>query len=618
VVPSTSPLTASTPPVAEAHAAEAASRLALAEALDRRMARVANGRAATFLGAAVLTGLAIFERMPAAAWGGAAAFALAYALLAIHHARLLARERRARAEADWHRRALARLDGTWPTTLASKGERFVDAHHLYTSDLDVFGPGSLFQWLDETATGAGEEALGAWLQAPAAAADVLERQRAAQELALLQDVRRDLAVAGRLAATGRPSPRAFLAWAEGPPRLGKLGWARPLAWALPALTLTAAILASFGVVPRLVPWLAVAAQLLVVGLTRRRLAEAWGSLALAEAGGATLGRSFRRLEKVRFHSPLLLRLTSGLSPPGAPVSARMRHFARLLGLAEARRNQLHPVVHLLTLWDVHVLTRLEDWRQQNGGLIRGWLEALAQVEALCCLGNVTADHPEFHFPTVDAGPAHLSAKGLWHPLLREAVPNDVELPHQGFLLLVTGSNMSGKSTLLRAMGVNAVLALAGAPVAAQRLSLGPLQVVTSMRVQDSLSAGVSFFHAEVLRLKAVLEAAAAVPGHALVLLDEILLGTNSGERRVASREVLRLLLEAHALGAVTTHDLALARLETEHPGSLRAVHFQDHVEDGQMRFDYQLREGVVRTTNALRLMQQAGIPVRAHPPGETS
>ena len=618
MAPSTSLLTASTPSVAEAHAAEVASRRALAEALDRRMARVANGRAATFLGAAVLTGLAIFERAPATAWGGAAACALAYALLAINHARLLARERRARAEADWHQRALARLDGTWPTALLSKGERFVDTHHMYTSDLDVFGPGSLFQWLDETATGAGEELLAAWLRVSAPVADVQQRQDAARELALLPDVRRDLAVAGRLAAAGRPSPRAFLAWAEGPPRLGHLGWARPLAWALPAITLTSAVLASFGVVPRLVPWLAVAAQLAVVGLTRRSLAEAWGSLALAEAGGATLGRSFRRLEKVHFHSPLLARLTSGLSPPGAPVSARMRYFARLLGLAEARRNQLHPVVHLLTLWDVHVLTRLEDWRQSNGSLVRGWLEALAQVEALCCLGNVTADHPEFHFPKVDTGPAHLSATGLWHPLLQKAVPNDVELPHEGFLLLVTGSNMSGKSTLLRAMGVNAVLALAGGPVAAERLNLGPLQVVTSMRVQDSLSAGVSFFHAEVLRLKAVLEAAAAAPGHALVLLDEILLGTNSGERRVASREVLRLLLEARALGAVTTHDLALARLEAEHPGSLRAVHFQDHVEDGQMRFDYQLREGVVRTTNALRLMQQAGIPVRAHPPGEGS
>jgi DNA mismatch repair ATPase MutS len=238
------------------------------------------------------------------------------------------------------------------------------------------------------------------------------------------------------------------------------------------------------------------------------------------------------------------------------------------------------------------------------------------VEALGCLGNVAADHPDFRFPAVDDGPAHLSARALRHPLLREAVPNDVELPGPGFLLLVTGSNMSGKSTLLRAMGVNTVLALAGAPVAAEHLSLGPVKLATSMRVQDSLSAGVSFFHAEVLRLKAVLDAAAAAPAATLVLLDEILLGTNSGERRIASREVLRLLLEARALGALTTHDLALARLETEHPGSIRPVHFQDHVEEGRMRFDYQLREGVVRTTNALRLMQQAGIPVRTQPQGE--
>src|SRR5208282_46111 len=162
-----------------------------------------------------------------------------------------------------------------------------------------------------------------------------------------------------------------------------------------------------------------------------------------------------------------------------------------------------------------------------------------EVEALGCLANVTADHPDFHFPLVEGGPAYFSGQALRHPLLRDAVPNDVELPRAGFLLLVTGSNMSGKSTLLRAMGVNAVLALAGAPVAGERLSLGPLQVVTSMRVQDSLSAGISFFHAEVLRLKAVLEAAAAAQGHALVLLDEILLGTNSGERRLASRRNIR-------------------------------------------------------------------------------
>jgi hypothetical protein len=616
-VSSTSALPEVSAAVASAHASAAAAKRTLAEALDRRMARVANGRAATFLGVGVLTVLAIFERLPTLAWTGAGLCAVAYVILAIHHSRLLTRERRAYEEAAWHARALARLDGSWGA-LASKGERFVDVHHLYTSDLDIFGAGSLFQWLDETATGAGEEKLASWLRAPASAPDVLGRQEAARELAGMPEVRRDVAVAGRLAAAGRPSPRAFLAWAESPPSLGGIAWTRSVAWALPAFTLATTVLAALGIVPRLLPWLGVLLQLGVVALTRRALAEAWASLAAAEAGGATLGGAFARLEEARFGSSLLRRLSAGFSPTGDPVSARMRRFARLLGLAESRRNQLHPVVHLLTLWDVHVFLRLEDWRRENGGLIRQWLEALAEVEALGCLGNVSADHPEFHFPSVDDGPAHLSTQGLWHPLLRDAVPNDVELPGPGILLLVTGSNMSGKSTLLRALGVNTVLALAGAPVAAKHLSVGPLHVLTSMRVQDSLSAGVSFFHAEVLRLKAVLEAAAANPAKSLVLLDEILLGTNSGERRVASREVLRLLLEARTLGAVTTHDLALARLETEYPGSIRAVHFQDHVENGEMRFDYQLRDGVVRTTNALRLMQQAGIPVRAHPPGEGS
>jgi hypothetical protein len=597
------------------HTAAAAERDALVNALDRRMARVANGRAATFLAAAVLTGLAIFERLPPLAWAGAALCAGAYLVLALHHGRLLARERRAREEAAWHRRALARLEGTW-VQLPSRGERFVDAHHLYTSDLDIFGAGSLFQWLDETSTGAGEERLAAWLQGPASAPDVLSRQEAARELAGLPDVRRDLAVSGRLAARGRPSPAAFLAWAEGPPRLTGLRWLKPVAWALPASTLATAVLAANGLLPRYLPWLGLALQLLVVVLTRRALGEAWVALDGAEAGGATLGAAFARLERAHFQTTLLRRLSAGLSPPGARVSARMRHFARLLGLAEARRNQLHPVVQLLTLWDVHVFLRLEEWRKENGAAVRRWLDALAEVEALGCFGNLAHDRPDFHWPEVGDGPAHLQARALWHPLLPDAVANDVTLPGPGFLLLVTGSNMSGKSTLLRALGVNTVLALAGAPVAARAFQAGPLRILTSMRVQDSLSAGVSFFHAEVLRLKAVLEAAVAATGRALVLLDEILLGTNSGERRVASREVLRLLLEASALGAVTTHDLALARLEAEHPGRILAVHFQDHVENGQMRFDYQLREGVVRTTNALRLMQQAGIPVQTHPVGE--
>jgi len=609
------PAPAASGPVASAHAAAAAARDEVVRALDRRMAQVANGRALTFLGAAALTGFTLFERLPAGAWAGAAACALGYLLLAAYHAGLLAKEARAREEAAWHRRALARLDNSW-LDLPSRGDRFADAGHLYASDLDLFGRGSLFQWLDETSTGAGEERLADWLEGPAAAEEVRARQEAAQELAGLPEVRRDLSVSGRLGVRTRASPRPFLAWAEAPPRLTHLGFMKPLAWALPALTLLAAIGASTGPVPRVVPWALLFLQAVVVGLTRRAFGEAWLALDAAEASSATLGRAFVRLERARFRTARLVQLTSGLSPEGLRVSRRMRRFGRLLGLAEARRNQLHPVLNLLTLWDAHVFLRLEDWRRENGPLVRGWFSALAEVEALSCFGNLAHDHPDFQWPEVDDGQAHLLAEGVRHPLLHPAVPNDVLLPGPAFLLLVTGSNMSGKSTLLRALGVNTVLALAGAPVAARRFSVGPLRIATSMRVQDSLSAGVSFFHAEVLRLKAVLEAAEASPGRTLVLLDEILLGTNSGERRVASREVLRLLLEARALGAVTTHDLALARLEVDHPGSIHAVHFQDHVEEGRMVFDYQLREGVVRTTNALRLMQQAGIPVQAHAQGE--
>jgi len=614
-VASAPPASAPAGPAAAEHAASATAREAHARALDRRMATVANGRALTFLGAALLTGLTLFDRLPPSAWAAAAGCGLAYLVLAVHHAGLLRREARAREEAAWHRRALSRLDGSW-LSLPSRGERFVDAGHLYGSDLDLFGPGSLFQWLDETSTGAGEERLAGWLRAPSAANEVGARQEAARELAGLPELRRDLAVSGRLGARTRQSPRAFLVWAEAPARLTRLGWVRPVAWALPALTLATAILSWAGLLPPAVPWGLLLLQLGVVAITRRAFGEAWLALDQAEASGATLGRSFARLEKAAFRTPLLVRLGAGLCPHGPRVSRRMRRFGRLLGLAEARRSQFHPVVNLLTLWDAHVFLRLEDWRRENGALVRGWFDALAEVEALSCFGNLAHDHPDFAWATVDDGAAHLVAEGLFHPLLASAVPNDVALPRPGFLLLVTGSNMSGKSTLLRALGVNTVLALAGAPVAARLLSVGPLRIATSMRVQDSLSAGVSFFHAEVLRLKAVLEAARGAPRRTLVLLDEILLGTNSGERRVASREVLRLLLEAGALAAVTTHDLGLARLEVEPPGTLRAVHFQDHVEDGRMVFDYLLREGVVRTTNALRLMEQAGIPVHVHGGGE--
>lgn len=203
----------------------------------------------------------------------------------------------------------------------------------------------------------------------------------------------------------------------------------------------------------------------------------------------------------------------------------------------------------------------------------------------------------------------VEATALGHPLLDAPVPNDVSLPGPRHALLITGSNMSGKTTLMRAVGANVVLALAGAPVNARSFRLSPLQTLTSMRVKDSLERGVSYFYAEVQRIKAVLDAAQAARGQALFLLDEILLGTNTRERQIASREVLRLLLGTGAIGAVTTHDLSLAVLADEPGAHVVNVHFRDHLEAGKMVFDYRLRQGVVDTTNALRVLRLAGVPV---------
>jgi DNA mismatch repair ATPase MutS len=287
----------------------------------------------------------------------------------------------------------------------------------------------------------------------------------------------------------------------------------------------------------------------------------------------------------------------------------LKSFSRRYSFIEFKRHQFHAVVHWLTLWDIHAFFALDAWRAAHGRDVRPWFEGLAELEALSCLGGLAHDRPAFTWPQLETQGPRVEATALGHPLLDAPVPNDVALPGPRCALLITGSNMSGKTTLMRALGANVVLALAGAPVCARALRLSPMQVLTSMRVKDSLERGVSYFYAEVQRLKMVLDAADTAKGQALFLLDEILLGTNTRERQIASREVLRLLLASGACGAVTTHDLSLAVLADEPGSHVVNVHFRDHLEDGKMVFDYRLRQGVVDTTNALRVLRLAGVPV---------
>ena len=594
---------------AQRHRDERARAEALAAALDRRMASVANLRVVAFLAAAACLLLTVFHRLPLWGYLPALGAALGYGALALWHGRLLQGEARARAEAAYHLRGEERLTGAWHTHPPAGPPLEQLAEHPYAADLDVFGHGSLFQLLDEAATAHGEQRLVDWLSAPATPEEVRHRQRQVVELAGRPGFRRDLAVEGRLGGNARVSPRAFIAWAEAPPSMARVRWMRPLATVVPLAWALLVVLTALDRLPGEVLWIALLVPAAMLVAARRGIAASFEGLELGQRGADRLARAFLRLEQEPFSSPELRALERS-SESGVAPSTAMRQLARLASLAEQRRNQLHVVVNVLTLWDLHVFFRLDDWRRRHGPYVAGWLDRLAEVEALACLGGYLHDRPDLILPqVVETGPLFV-AERLAHPLLDGAVPNDVALEGPGQLLLVTGSNMSGKSTLLRAIGLNAVLALAGGPVSARRLTLSLLHTWTSMRVQDSLEQGVSFFYAEVRRLKQVLEGAAAHPRAALVLVDEMLLGTNTRERRLASGEVLRLLVATGCIGAVTTHDLSLAELSHIPGSTLIPVHFQDVLEDGRMRFDYTLRDGVVQSTNALRVLALAGIPVR--------
>ncbi len=596
-------------------------RRAAAEAelkrLDDVSARYANLRALVFIAGAAVALLVLFNRLAKPYWWAAGAALVVYGVLAVLHHQVFLREERQRLYVALNERGLARLTRGWHD-FAERGERFLTGAHLYAADLDVFGQGSVFQLMNETATRAGEERLAAWLSGPATAEEVLARQGAARELLPRVDFRQDVCVEARTVAKEKADPGLFIQWAESGPSLTGLRWARPVAVVLPLVTLTLLVLGRFDVVPGKLWWAGLLAQLAVVWATKGTLREMEERMAAGERGFVRYAPVFERVERERFEHPELRRLQSGLQREGeARVSASLKHFSQLYALVELKRNQFHPVVHLFTLWDVHALFALEGWRERHGTRVRGWFESLADLEALSCVAGLAYDRPGFTWPTVGGQGPRVKAEGVGHPLLEAPVLNDVELPGPGCGLLLTGSNMSGKTTLLRAVGLNAVLALAGAPVCARTFSLTPVQVLTSMRVKDSLERGVSYFYAEVQRIKAVLDAAAAAKGQALFLLDEILLGTNTRERQIASREVLRLLLATGACGGVTTHDLSLASLAEEHAGRVVNMHFRDHLENGKMVFDYQLRAGVVDTTNALRVLRMAGVPVEdPERPGE--
>ncbi len=581
----------------------------LAQKLDRQGLRLANTRLVLFLAAAALAVLVWIHRLPnEVLWPALAAFA-SFIAVALWHDRVIGREQRAKIRAQINDNGLARLEDRWDS-LPAKGERFLDPEHPYARDLDIFGAHSLFQLVDATTIRPGEDVLGRWLSAPSPLAEVAARQEAVRELAPLFELRETLECEGRLLAREKPDVAALIAWAEGPSPLP--AWAANpwLPRALPLLTLALFLAGREKWIPSWL-WLAVVAvQAALIGLTVRGVGRLSNAIS---ARGEKLLRFEKLLEvaeRTQFTSPKLAQLSQALRSSGAPPSVEMARLVRDAGFLQLRMQPLfHFPVNVLGLWDLHFAGSLVRWQSRAGKRLRLWMEALGELEALSSLARFCFDNPAASWPVLKEEGPRLCGQGLGHPLIPEArrVVNDVELGDSVRALLITGSNMSGKTTLLRTLGVNAVLALAGGPVCAQKLELSLLDVRTSMRIQDSLAQGLSFFYAELRRLKMVVDGCQQSPS--LFLLDEVLQGTNTAERHAASRAILRRLVDRGAIGGIATHDLGLCTLEEQTGGRVSNVHFTDQIKDGEMLFDYRLRRGVVSTTNALALLKKVGIDV---------
>jgi hypothetical protein len=597
--------------------AREADETARRDAEGARSRVVSNLRLVTFLAGAALAATAAFGRLAGAAylWAGAAAAFAAFGWLVVRHARIEERRAWHAALAEVNRLGRARLARDWGA-LPPAGPPVAADAHPYATDLDLGGRASLLQLLD-TGTVSGRAALVDWLLAPAAPDAIRARQRAVAALAPRVDFRQALAAHGRLAAEERAHDLgAFLEWAEAPPRPVVRPW---LAWTVRLLT-AATWLAIAGGLAGLLPgtlWLAPVLPSMALTYVYARTTEETFDRAFGQ--GRVFGRYaslFALVCGLDVDAPLVMSCRRALCEPGRAAD-HMRRLDRLMALADIRYSPLlYFIVQTLTLWDFYVLAALERWQRTAGPHARGWFEALGAVDALGALATLSHDHPGWAMPEIVErdGPPAVRARALAHPLLPGAarVANDVEVGPPGTVLLVTGSNMSGKSTLLRAIGLNVVLAQAGGPVCAAALALPPLQVQTSMQVHDSLELGISYFMAGLARLKAVVTAARAASGErpVLYLLDEILQGTNSAERFIAVERVIARLAGEGAIGAVTTHDLALAEAPAV-AAVARLVHFRETVAEGpngtEMTFDYRLRPGLATSRNALRIMRMMGL-----------
>ena len=573
--------------------------------LQRRSMVIGNWRLAIGIAAAVLAYLAFgVHKISGSVLLVPVAVFLA---IAIYGARVSRRRTLAERALKFYDQGLARVEDRWPGT-GEGGERFQNRDHLYADDLDLFGNGSLFELVSRARTTAGESVLADWLMAPADLPTAAARQEAVKELTELLDLREDIALLGE-DIRAEVEIQAVTRWGSRPTRVfSKM--TRVLVFAL-ALAGIVALIAFLSQLVPLWPLLTILlCDLVLARVLRQHVLEAIRGIDTPAAGLRVLSLLLARLQHESFHSPRLKELHSEIAMQGLDAAHRIARLERWVEILDSSDNVLVRVIQPLVLWREQSAMAIEAWRQVNGKFIGRWIAAIAEIESLSSIASIAYERPSWRYPDL-LGPedAEFDAVELKHPLLPQSrcVPNDLRLCRQTRLLIVSGSNMSGKSTLLRSVGLATALAWAGCPVPVRTLRISMWQTAASMRANDSLQGNRSRFFAEISRIRAIVELACRVP--TLFLLDEVLSGTNSHDRKIGAAAIMKKLVGCGAVGLITTHDLALADIEDELRGSAQNVHFDDYISDGTIEFEFKLKPGIVTHSNALELMRSIGLEV---------
>lgn len=487
------------------------------------------------------------------------------------------------------------------------GDEYMASDHPYASDLDIFGKASLFRYINRTQSAIGKLMLAGWLRSPADADEIKRRQQAVNELRDKTDWRQEFRANGMQQEKWQQDFRPIIEWLD-EPKLFLHRKALLIACTILPFITVPVVIGSFFFIPNFIAIILVAIHIIILRRHSKQVEKSWLKTSARVELLNTYSGLIETIEKEQFNSEKLASLKKVFMLGETPASKTLKQLSTIVDRLDLRLNiYVYPFINILFFWDIHWIAKLEKWKHNYHAQVEGWFSAMGEFEALSSLANMYHNNPGWTMPSLQKEFA-VKAEDMGHPLIpaSKRICNDIDLGGRGNVMLVTGSNMAGKSTYLRTVGVNIVLAMAGAPVCAKRFEVSIVEVYTSMRIIDSLEENASSFYAELKRLESIIKFVKNNPS-SFFLLDEILRGTNSNDRHTGSKALIKQMIRYNGTGIIATHDLELSRLEEEEP--VQNFSFDVQVENDQLYFDYKLHKGVCRSLNASILMKKMGIEV---------